>query len=73
MFTQAPHECLPSTKMDETRSQWRERAIFGIFQRARRTPSKVCCEQVKPSLGLILSKGLEDENEFLLVFDNGIT
>lgn len=73
MFTPGPHECLPSTKMEETRSQWLERAIFGIFQRARRTPFKVCCQRVQQKFGTDFEKGLEDENEFLLVFDNGIT
>lgn len=71
MCMQAPHECLPSTKMEETKSLWRRRGIFGIFQRAKRTPSKVRHCQVDRVCWLI-SEGLEDENEFILIFDDGM-
>lgn len=71
MFMQAPHECLPSTKMEKTKSLSRRRGIFGIFQRAKRTPSKVChCQGDR--VRWLMSGGLEDENEFILIFDDGM-
>jgi hypothetical protein len=43
---------------------------FGTFQRARRTLFKVSCLS-RRKVGLADVPGLEDDNEYLLVFDDG--
>lgn len=63
-----------STRKENTKSTRSTLVIFGISPRARLIQSKVRDQKyyrICSELPLIVSKGLADENEYLLIFDDG--